>query len=258
VLPTGATLISTAPAPGCTADPVGMVVNSPLLLMGAKAGLNLGDVGLGRQPKWFNCEMFLSDNLEGPMRPGELRAFTDKGYWPALRVGVFGNAHCAETADIILCGAGTGPIAGRKLELAGPDSVPVMPGARLSDLLGFGWKTDPRGAIWSEGPRSSLRLRLEGTANQMVTLALTGIAFTPGGTREVKVSVNGVEVTTAALPDMAEARLSFLLRPSLLVGGVAWIALDVNRPVDPVRRALTVPVSRAALRLRDVAVLSTP
>ena len=52
-------------------------LSSPLLLAGIRDGMRLGDVGVGRAPSWFNCEEVLSDGLELPLRPRELRVFTD-------------------------------------------------------------------------------------------------------------------------------------------------------------------------------------
>jgi hypothetical protein len=253
-LPSGARLLSVAPAPGCTASPVGMEKNSPLLLAGARAGLLLGDIGLGRQPKWFNCEKFLSNGLEAPLQQGEVRVFTDPQYWPLLRVGVFGNAACAESAETLVCGAGTGPIAGAARAVAGPDTVAVLDGqGDPQRYLGFGWKTDATGAIWSEGPRASLLLRAAGPGDRSLVLDLTGIAFAPGGARGLAVSVNGTERAVVELADMKATQVSVPIPAALLVGGIAWVALDVSRPVDPARRQLASPVSRAALRLRGIA-----
>jgi hypothetical protein len=253
-LPAGGTLISTAPAPGCNGDPLGREVNAPLLLAGARAGMKLGDVGMGRTPKWFNCERFLSDGLEAPMRQGELRAFTDPQYLPQLRLGVFGGAVCAKTDGFVLCGSGTGPIAGEPVALRGPESVASMgrtavSGTDLARYLGFGWKQDAQHVVWSEGPRMSLLLRPEAQGDQVLTVNLMGVAFSAGGTRDVVVAVNGVELPSQSLPDMQATTLRIRIPQAALNHGIAWVAFNVIRPVDPARRSLSAPVSRAALRL---------
>ena len=260
-LPAGATLISTAPAPGCTAQPDAIRTNAPLLLKAARAGLKLGDIGLGRQPKWFNCEKFLSNALESPMLPGELRAFTDPTYWPLIKIGVFGQADCAETTGIVLCASGTTSPIGTGFPQPGPDTVATLPTGVPTDpspILGFGWKHDAAGIIWSEGPRMSLRLRPDAKTPQSLRLTLDAIAFSQGGTRDLTISLNGVILLTKDLQDATTSTLEIPLLPVALVNGVAWLALDVNRPVDPARRNLQAPVSRAALRLRQVELTQTP
>lgn len=259
VLPKGATLLGTAPAPGCTAHPTAVAINAPLLLAAARAGLKLGDIGLGRQPKWFNCEKFLSDDLEAPMLPGELRAFTDPTYWPLIHVGVFGQAHCAKDDQIVLCAAGTASPSGVVFPQPGPDSVPALtPGITpaLAPYLGFGWKADNRGLIWSEGPRMSLRLRPDAVTPPTLRLTLDAIAFSQGGTRDLTVSLNGTVVLAQDLKDGATATIDIAMPQSALINGVAWLTFDVNRPVDPARRGLTIPVSRAALRLRQIELIA--
>ncbi len=254
-LPAGARLVSTAPAPSCSTSLVGQTDSVPLLLEAARAKLRLGDAALGRSPKWFNCEKFLSNGLEGPMRPGEVRAITDLADVPKLRVGVFGNALCSRTHGMVLCGAGVGPIEGAPVALPGPESVATLgpAGARSASLLGFGWAVDGQGELWSEGPRSTLFLRPQFAGESAVLrLSLTGVAFSQGGTRDLTVSVNGAEVARAALPDLAETVVQVPLRRDALIGGVAWVVLDVIRPVDPARRGLAAPVVRAALKLGAV------
>ncbi len=256
-LPGGANVLSVAPAPGCATDPHGIVVSSPLLLKGVRAGMALGDVGLGRQPKWFNCEKFLSEGLESPLHPHELRSFTDPATWTGLGLGVFGNATCAKQGDVLFCSDQTGALAGQPYPLPGPDSV-----ARLQlgstdpqPFLGFGWKTDGQGMIWSEGPRTSLRLRLAAPGDHAIRLDLTGIAFAAGDPRRLWISLNGEPVAMIDLPDLTATSVTVPLPASALVNGVAWLALDVVRPVDPARRGLTAPVSRASLKLGGVALL---
>jgi hypothetical protein len=256
-LPQGARLVSTAPAPSCSTSLKGQTDAVPLLLEAARRNLLLGDAALGRSPKWFNCEKFLSNGLEAPMRPGEVRAITDLADVTQLRVGVFGNAQCRRTHGMVLCGADVGPIAGEAVPLAGPDDVATLGpgGAPLPRLLGFGWKQDGQGGIWSEGPRSTLFLRpvLAGEAG-VLRLTLTGIGFAQGEPRDVAISVNGGAPMRAALPDLARTVVEVPLRRAALIGGVAWVVFDVMRPVDPARRSLAAPVSRAALRLEGAAI----
>lgn len=260
-LPQGATLLSTAPAPGCTAHPTAVRTNAPLLLEAARAGLKLGDVGLGRQPKWFNCEKFLSNALESPMLPGELRAFTDPTYWPLIKLGVFGQGRCTETTGVVLCTSGTSAPEGIVFPQPGPESVAILPTGIISDtspFLGFGWKKDDAGVIWSEGPRMSLRLRPDATSPQFLRLTLNAIAFSQGGTRDLTISLNGVTILETSLPDASITTIELPLAPEALVQGIAWLALDVSRPVDPARRNLQAPVSRAALRLQQIELAAMP
>ena len=256
-LPAGTRLVSTAPAPSCADTPLGQLNSVPLLLEAARANLLLGDAALGRSPKWFNCEKFLANGLESPMLPGELRAITNPVDVPKLRVGVYGNAMCRLTHGMVLCGAGVGPIEGEPVPLAGPETVATLgtAGAALPSLLGFGWARDGKGTIWSEGPRSSLFLRpvFDGDATEL-RLTLAGIAFSEGGTRDVVVSVNGVEAARAPLADLASTVVRVPIRRAVLIGGVAWVVLDVARPVDPARRGISAPVARAAMRLERVEV----
>jgi hypothetical protein len=254
-IPQGTTLLSTAPAPGCTSDSVAILANSPLLLAGARAGVRLGDMGLGRQPKWFNCEKFLSNYLESPLLPGEVRAFTDHQYWPLISLGVFGQARCAKSAEIVMCASGTASPQGDAFAQDGPETVAALqPGisGEVGRYLGFGWKRDADGGIWSEGPRMSLRFRPAGSGTRHVALTLNAIAFRENGTRDLTISVNGHDLLAKDLVDGTSTVLMLDIAESFLVQGVAWIALDVNRPVDPARRNLKAPVSRAALRLMQL------
>jgi hypothetical protein len=254
-LPTGTRLMSTAPAPSCAGGMARHIDSAALLLEAARQNVLLGDAALGRSPHWFNCEKYLSNGLEAPMLPGEVRAIIDPADLPLLRVGVFGNAACYQTHGMVLCGAGVGPIAGAPVTLAGPETVATLgaAGAPLSSLLGFGWKQDGQGVIWSEGPRSSLFLRPDFVGDTAeLRLTLTGIAFSAGGVRDLSVSVNGAPVVQMALPDLVSTVVTVPIRRTALIGGVAWVALDVVRPVDPARRGLSAPVSRAALRLEKV------
>jgi hypothetical protein len=187
------------------------------------------------------------------MLTGEVRVFTDPQYWPELRMGVFGNAACADTQGMVICAAGTAGLEGTPHPLLGPDHVATLDapatGAALLPFLGFGWKTDAQGSIWSEGPRAALVLRSTAPGDRTLVLDLTGISFSAGGTRDVTVSMNGTNLATAALADMQASQIAVTLPARLLVGGIAWIALDVQRPVDPVRRTIAAPVNRSALRL---------
>lgn len=260
-LPQGSTLLSTAPAPGCTANAGAMAINAPLLLEGARAGLKLGDMGLGRQPKWFNCEKFLSNGLESPMLPGELRAFTDPAFWPLIRVGVFGQAHCTSGPRIVWCASGTAPPPGTDFVQPGPESVATLSvglAPTIAPYLGFGWKEDEQSATWSDGPRMSLRFRPSTESPQTLRLTLDAIAFNQGGTRDLTVSLNGTPVVSQDLQDAYTTAIDVPIAPSSLVHGVAWVTLDVNRPIDPARRSLKIPVSRAALRLRQIELIVPP
>jgi hypothetical protein len=129
----------------------------------------------------------------------------------------------------------------------------TVTGGNLAPYLGFGWKQGAQHVVWSEGPRMSLLLRPEAPGDQVLTVSLMGVAFSPGGTRDVVVAVGGVELPQQSLPDMQATTLRIRIPQAALNHGIAWVAFNVIRPVDPARRTLAAPVSRAALRLDSLA-----
>lgn len=98
----------------------------------------------------------------------------------------------------------------------------------------------------------SLRLRPVAAGPQTLRLTVDAIAFNEGGTRDLAISLNGLLASTQDLSDGVTTIIEISLPAAALIHGVAWLALDVNRPVAPARRGLEIPVTRAALRLRQI------
>ncbi len=254
-LPTDATLLSVLPTPGCGTDPTSRALSSPVLLAGVRAGMRLGDVGVGRAPSWFNCEEVLSDGLELPLRPHEVRVFTDPATQRALRPALLGpNTSCHRDVGAILCGRDVAMPAGEAVPATGPAArlqLPVsgLSGPGLAPYLGFGWRVGSDGGVWSEGPRATLLLGVEPGRDLRLALRVEAIATEPGGVRHVIVSAGRQRLTELDLPDR-ETRAPVLRVPrSAIADGTLRLALDFFRPVDPERRGLGAPVQRAAMRL---------
>ena len=235
-VPPGTTLFTVAPHPGCGTED-GVKARGPVMLLeAAQGGARLGDIGLGRLPRWFSCERILLDAQELPLEPGEVRAFFGPTAQAGLRAGRLGGA-CSKVDGVVLCGRG--------VALAGPAFTPQ---AAPSGLLGGGWG-EAGGVAWSEGPRSTLLVPVP-AGGATLRLRVSAVAFTAGGSRTVGISVNRAVRPSVTLADGSETTLVVPL-PEL---GLARVALDAFRPVDPARRGLTAPVKRAALRLLDMRV----
>jgi len=252
-VPAGATLLTVLPAPGCGASDQARALTSPLLLAGVRAGMRLGDVGVGRAPAWFSCEAVLSDALELPLRPLEVRVFTDHAAQQPLRPALLApEARCRTDDRVVLCVRG--------LELQGQPvtSPPAPPPGPLAGALGWGWRVSEDGSAWSEGPRASLLLAAPGDGDVDLTLRIAGVARSPGATRHVSVSAGRLPLTGLELAD-GEARDVTLRIPRRAVeNGTLRIAFDVYRAVDPAARGLAAPVHRAALHLSAATVRPAP
>jgi len=251
-IPAAATLLTVLPAPGCGASEQARALTSPLLLVGVRAGMRLGDVGVGRAPAWFSCEAVLSDALELPLQPLEVRVFTDRAAQQPLRPALLGpEARCRADNGVVLCA--------RAIELRGEPVVsPAAPSGALAGALGFGWRVSEDGSAWSEGPRASLLLPAPGDGDLDLTLRIAGIAQKPGAARRVSVSAGPVPLAGFELAD-GEAREVMLRIPGRAVeNGILRVAFDVYRPVDPAVRGLAAPVHRAALHLSAATVRPAP
>ena len=253
-LPAAADLLTTLPTPGCSAAPEARALSNPVLLAGVRAGMRLGDVGVGRSPVWFNCEKVLSDGLELPLLPREIRLYTDPATQAALRPVLLGpDAICRRDSGVTLCGRDVGlPEAGRLL--AGePVAAPELPaiglaGAALQPLLGARWRAGDKG-FWSEGPRATLLFAARPGLALRVVLHLEGIATRAGGVRQVSISAGRSPLGTFDLPEGAERTITIEMPQAATETGIVRLAFDVFRPVDPQRRNLQAPVERASLRL---------
>jgi hypothetical protein len=255
----GARLLSTVPA--CTASEAANTAAAALGLAAVRAGMQLAYIKLSRPPSWFNCEKVLSDGLELPVQPGELRVFLDLPALPNLRLSALGPAtECRKQPGLVACGNGIAPPTG-SIANPGP-ALPliVLPsrlsGASLTPILGIGWHQDSGGIAWSEGPRSTLLFQSRPGAATL-RLTLSGISRRPGGARPVGVSVGTGAVRMIDLPDLTQTTID--LPVSTGVDGVVRIAFDSDHPVPPTDRALPAPVNRASLRLVAVDLLpATP
>ena len=234
-VPVGTTLLTVAPHPGCATE-AGVKQRGPVMLMHAvRQGARVGDIGLGRSPRWFSCERIVLDALELPLLDHEVRTFFGPTTLASLRPSLLGGYCVSVDRDVVTCGRG--------VTLAGPAFAPDEP---PPDMFGGGWAADGP-THWTEGPRSTLLVRVPPGQATVLHLRLTGIAFTAGGERRVGVTVDRDEQASLALADGAPTDVAIALPASAT--GLVRVALDAFRPVDPARRGLVAPVKRAALRL---------
>ncbi len=241
-LPAGGTLLTMLPAPGC--GPNTREANL-VLLRGVRAGMKLGDIGVGRPPRWFNCEKMITNAAERPLLPGELRAFAAEAV-PDVREELLGpGASCARSAALVICGTPQAPPLGQVVALR--HLIPEL-GPDLPPLLSYGWKRDATGLAWSEGPRSTLAFQPPpGTGH--IAFTLNGIASTAGSTRWMTVSDDTGVILETELPDETPTTLTVPTPAS----GPAWYAFDVFRAVNPKLRNLpAAPSDRVALQLLAV------
>ncbi len=251
-IPEGATLLTVAPAPGCGASAEARALTNPLLLAGVRAGMRLGDVGMGRAPTWFSCEGVLSDALEMPLRPRELRAYTDRTAQGPLRPALLGpEAACRSTQGVVWCARGVAlsgePFAG----------APMPRGDAVADVLGWGWRLGEDGSAWSEGPRATLLLPAP-EGDLVLTLRIAGIGQRPGTVRHVGVTAGTISLPPLDLPDGDSRDVTLLIPPTAVANGILRLAFDFRRPVDPAVRGLTAPVHRAAVHLTAASVRPAP
>ena len=223
-----------------------------LRLAALRGGAVLGGIRTARPPAWFNCESDASDLLETPLAPAELRILVPATPSPPRRDALGEGAECRRQGRYVLCARGL-PLAGEPLPPGPPLPVLAAPamGAALGPFLSAGWAVDPPGAVWSEGPRATLLLRLPpGAAGAVLRLRLSGIAREAGGARPVLLRLGQGDPVAHSLPDGVETVLDLPLGDQ--PGEVARVALDLFRPVDPARRGMAAPVRRAGLRLHAV------
>ncbi len=232
--------------------PPGPLLGVPdlLRLAGAERGMRLADMRASRLPRWFNCESNLSDGLETPLQPGEVRVLIGS-VAAGLRTGALGPTGgklCRQQGDYVVC-ASTGPVLGQPIAETAP--VPgLQPGATadaasLPPLLGTGWHM--AGDAWSEGPRSTLLFQGVAGSPAHVTLHLRGIPPAGVDARLVLVSVNDGVPRTVRLPGQADTVLDVAIPPNAT--GLARIVFDIFRPVDPQLRHEDLPVHRAGVVL---------
>jgi hypothetical protein len=254
-MPQGTQLFSVAPYPGCSPDAPERAEEAVMLLDAVRAGARVGDIGLGRPPSWFKCENLLSDMVQLPLQPGETRAYFGAATMAALRPEWLGpDAACHALVRAILCGRGVGPIGGAPMPAARAPDPAVLPltlaGPALAPVLSSGWRDGGDGQAWSEGPRGTLMLDVPADTSLVLTLRIMGVADRPGGMRDIEASVGAGSAGRFTLLDGQAADLVLHLPPQ--PAGPVRVALDAARPIDPMKRGMTAPVHRAAIRLLGI------
>ena len=218
----GAALLTILPAPACI-DGTGRDLAQTLTLVAVRAGVPVSSVAAARMPPGFGCESAASDAVESPFRPGELRLVLEPAFLARLDARLLGPVGCLGDGPV-LCGAGLGT----PLAATAPPPMPprgqTLPAEALLPFQAHGWA-----GAWNAGPRSTLLIPQGGGS---LALALRAVALNAGGTRRIRVTVNGA-ATDWTLPDMADETIRIALPP-----GPVRIAFDVPRPVDPLRRGL--------------------
>ena len=254
-IPAQTRLFTIAPFPGCMRDGPPKAEAPTILLAAVRAGAWLGDSGLGRSPAWFACERVLTDAVELPLRPGEVRAFADAAQDNVNPALLGPGAACRRRGEMTLCGRDVDlppwtPVAARSL---GPAvGLPAhLAGTGLQAVLGASWRPGGDGSFWSEGPRATLLLPLTGSGRVRITLHGDGLAIRAHALRKVTITAGHV-VTEASLPD--EGAGTMVVETDVPADGLpVRLALDVFRPIDPLRRGMTdAPVRRAAIRLSAI------
>ncbi len=278
-VPNGTMLFTTAPQPACSPD-VAVRWAAPIMLLDAiRHGALVGDIGLGRSPSWFNCEQIVSDALELPLLPGEVRAFMGRQVQAPLRPELLGlGSICRRipasapmttpgappfgSPQIVMCGRGVGPFAGEvlperplppKVKLpfeAGPDD--------LRGLLGFGWRLGMAGGAWSEGPHSTLLIPVPTGQRLELRLRASGVSYRAGEPRQVFITAGRLPVGQFSLPDGLTTEVTVAIPASTIESGMLQVGLNVLRPVDPARRGIAAPVKRAAILLDGISLRLEP
>lgn len=256
-LPAGAKLVSVFPL--CMKFGVHALRSDLIRLAALRDGAALGNVRASRLPAWFACETDLSDGLETPLRPDEVRVFLDPVLPSPFRQEALGpEANCRAQAGYTICARGLsvegGPVSPGPA-LPSVTAPAALTGEALRPLLSAGWQADGEGRFWSEGPRATLLFRLhDPTPGARLVLHLAGVARKPGGTRPVQVAVNGGPAVPLALGDLGETEVALPLPTDFPPGGTVRVTLDIYRPVDPAARGLSAPVRRAGVWLRGAEV----
>lgn len=262
-VPSGTTLFTVAPHPGCAPE-AATKARAPIMLLDAvRQGARVGDIGLGRSPGWFSCERVLSDALELPLAPGESRAFFPGPAQALLRPDRLGpEVVCRRAGDVVLCGRGVAGFSG--------DDVPALPGpmalmlparlnaAALPSVLGSGWAMGADGAVWSEGPRSTLLIPVPPGSDLVLRLEAAGVGMRDGEARSFAVTVGRAVLAGFRLPDGLTETVDIPVPADAIRDGMVRVAFDTVRPIDPARRSIAAPVKRAAMRLLGVSVIASP
>jgi hypothetical protein len=231
-----------------------------LRLEAIRAGVWLRDMRTSRPQRWFNCEMALTDGAELPLMPREARVFLARPAVDLFRQAVLGDdTQCRALNGVILCTRDLPPYLGVPVALGPRLPVVEVPsvelvGPALSPLLAYGWRPDDAGLPWSQGPRATLLFRVTSPASKplFLRLKLDGIARTARGVRPITVRVGLGPPVTSELQDLQSATLDLRIPPMSVTDGIMRIAIDIDHPVDPDKRGLQAPVTRAGVRLHSI------
>jgi hypothetical protein len=249
--------------PVCTHPGPPSEVAGKLRLNAIQAGMWLRDMRVSRLPRWFNCESALTDGLETPLVPKEMRVFLEAPATTLFRQAALGaEAICGSIEAMIVCTRGL-PLAIGTPIAPGPAlpalslPAPDVSGQALKPLYSYGLKEDEGGLAWSEGPRASLLFRvapLPQTGTFLLRLRIDGIARSIGGARPISVKIDGAAPIDVDLPDVRPTTVDLRVAAGSVAEGTMRVVFDIDHPVDPRARNLAAPVGRAGLRLYALSV----
>ena len=249
VLPTGARRVSIHPL--CLPGGEDAALSDLLRLTAIRDGAALGNMRASRLPQWFACETDLSDGLETPLLPREVRMYLRPAQAGFRQAALGPGAQCRDQAGNIVCARDL-PVAGDPVPPGPPlpqAGAGVLRGAALGAVLSAGWAAGPDGVFWSEGPRATILVRPDGPKPSSLRLVLAGVARVPGAARQTQIAVSGGAETVVQLQDGADTVVTI---PVGKAAETIRVTFDMYRPVDPAARGLTAPVRRAALRLTSL------
>ncbi len=178
------TIVPVCGHPGRAAEVAG-----ELRLGAVRAGMWLRDMRVSRLPHWFNCESALTDGVEMPLLPREMRVFLEPPATTLFRQAALGpDISCRSVAQMIVCARDLALHIGAAVAPGTPLPELVLPasdvtGGALKKLCSYGWHEDDLGLFWSEGPRASLLFHVLPTQPAgalLLHLQIDGVARSPG------------------------------------------------------------------------------
>ena len=250
------TIVPVCGHPGRAAEVAG-----ELRLGAVRAGMWLRDMRVSRLPHWFNCESALTDGVEMPLLPREMRVFLEPPATTLFRQAALGpDISCRSVAQMIVCARDLALHIGAAVAPGTPLPELVLPasdvtGGALKKLCSYGWHEDDLGLFWSEGPRASLLFHVLPTQPAgalLLHLQIDGVARSPGAVRRITVRVGAAPSVDIALPDMQTTTVDLRVLNSSISDGIVRVAFDIDHPVEPRARGLMAPVGRAGVRLSAV------
>lgn len=262
-LPSGARLLTAVT--GCV-QPGPLGAKADLLRLDAvRAGMVLDNVRLSRDPSGRDCPAIMSDALEVPLQPGEVRAYVGPAATAPLRTDLLGpQARCRQGAVMTLCASD--PATGWEEAAIGAALPELSPGpgvegAALAPYLGWGWVQDQSEPPWSNGSRAVLLFRApavpDGTALRL-RLDAEGIGRRPGQAQRVRAAAGPSDAPTpeAGTHLLADRTVTPLVMEVAAAGParrIVRVVIQVTEPVDPRVRGTPLPVRWAGLRLHRMA-----